>query len=307
MTCFNGIIYRTGRFEMHVSKRSMKRIYILVIMSAMLVSIASSAYCQMKIDSISIEGVDIPLAHFQNSLDGVPECIELTQPVYPQLHFSFKVVESQVNGDSLSLIAQDTTGSLSHLSIKFDTFANVIQTFQCRGVDGVEDGKTDYDCWSDTLNISNLPFINSNGVFRAVVSDTMIPRYAKYLNAMCATGHDEVCGRIIRSYTLSTCCYFLSSSKLSIAIYGNLPLNFVHPLDGNVSTYTISPNPVSLILHIRDVKPNDQITLFNLLGETVRSEKVSAGQTNLDIDVHDLPMGMYVLRVGAESRKIIIQ
>ena len=60
----------------------------------------------------------------------------------------------------------------------------------------------------------------------------------------------------------------------------------------------IYPNPTSDILNLRlKTNTNSRIELYNLQGELINSWKVESNNSNLQLDISQLEVGVYVLRV----------
>jgi len=77
------------------------------------------------------------------------------------------------------------------------------------------------------------------------------------------------------------------------------PSQSAHPTPSKDQGFLIHPNPVSKQLHVTH---NDasaaRYTILNLQGQTV----LEVGNNN-DLDVSDLPNGLYVIQCQAESSK----
>lgn len=72
----------------------------------------------------------------------------------------------------------------------------------------------------------------------------------------------------------------------------------------------LSPNPAKGILHIllpQAASGQDIIELYNLSGRKVLVQSVSAGTTQLDADISTLAPGMYIVRYGDTSMKVVKQ
>ena len=68
----------------------------------------------------------------------------------------------------------------------------------------------------------------------------------------------------------------------------------------------VSPNPATTSLTISSVEKITTITISNLLGQLVYSQKYNAEQ--VQVDVADLPSGIYLVRInGTEVRKFVKQ
>jgi len=77
---------------------------------------------------------------------------------------------------------------------------------------------------------------------------------------------------------------------------------------GEEVVVTLFPNPVKDILKIRFIKSDKlpdqyQITIYNMMGSIVLSKKCDA--TNLDINLHDLLPGSYLLCLDSKENSFI--
>lgn len=79
----------------------------------------------------------------------------------------------------------------------------------------------------------------------------------------------------------------------------------VFEIDGTASNeafakaeFVIYPNPVSTILYVQSDTSIDQLTIYNLLGQRVKTEEMN---DNAQINVQDLPSGIYLIEIKNES------
>jgi hypothetical protein len=76
------------------------------------------------------------------------------------------------------------------------------------------------------------------------------------------------------------------------------------PIIPNNQRLTIYPNPATTSLTITSQSPINQITITNLLGQTIYSNNYNSEQ--VQVDVSDLPTGLYFVKVnGSEMRKFM--
>jgi len=69
-------------------------------------------------------------------------------------------------------------------------------------------------------------------------------------------------------------------------------------------TFTIYPNPVSDYLHVRGINRVLSGTMYNLLGMKVKQFEISETRP---IDMRDLPTGMYFVKIGNSTLKVLHQ
>jgi hypothetical protein len=116
-------------------------------------------------------------------------------------------------------------------------------------------------------------------------------------------------------YVSPTIHYYTEDITLTYLELGDsssVALNPYSKLDNSLKIY---PNPTSGIANIEFEnvdKENVDILLLDLLGREVRSLKyntIKAGKNNMDLDIHDLEKGIYILKFGigdnTVSKKLI--
>ncbi len=67
----------------------------------------------------------------------------------------------------------------------------------------------------------------------------------------------------------------------------------------NQATFSLYPNPASGMVNVRLAADAKTVTLFNLLGQTMMQQPVSAN--NMVLDVNHLPAGIYLVQVAGHS------
>ncbi|MBK6621981.1 MAG: T9SS type A sorting domain-containing protein [Saprospirales bacterium] len=78
--------------------------------------------------------------------------------------------------------------------------------------------------------------------------------------------------------------------------------------------FTVSPNPASGSFSIRLPGPMNQdglLTLYNALGSRVAAQTLPAGTTEREINIGELPAGVYTCRIAiglelAGTKKIVV-
>ena len=73
------------------------------------------------------------------------------------------------------------------------------------------------------------------------------------------------------------------------------------------NTLTVSPNPATGRAQVRLTYPATSLTLVDALGRTVRTLALGAGQTDATLDLHNLPAGVYSVRAGASTTRLVVE
>ncbi|MEQ8706426.1 MAG: DNRLRE domain-containing protein [Phaeodactylibacter sp.] len=75
---------------------------------------------------------------------------------------------------------------------------------------------------------------------------------------------------------------------------------------GPQPSFTLSPNPVREVLRIDFVHtPAAEVYVFKITGQLVRTLRKARGASSLQVPVADLPGGLYLIRVGAETQRLL--
>jgi len=92
------------------------------------------------------------------------------------------------------------------------------------------------------------------------------------------------------------------------------PLVGTQNLDNKVIDFSIFPNPAGSSVWVafgQALESAAQVSLFNMAGQLVRTENVGSGQERQQIELVNLPKGIYVVRVetevGAGVRKLVVE
>ncbi|MBC7447064.1 MAG: T9SS type A sorting domain-containing protein, partial [Hymenobacteraceae bacterium] len=85
----------------------------------------------------------------------------------------------------------------------------------------------------------------------------------------------------------------------------------LHPAAGaEALALTLSPNPThdAVRLSVSDAAvTNTTIAIMDLRGAVVRTQTLNAGRTDATLSVNGLPAGIYVVRVGRLTRRLVVQ
>ena len=85
-----------------------------------------------------------------------------------------------------------------------------------------------------------------------------------------------------------------------------LAVEGVNNIDYHNHKISLYPNPANSTLTISATFPIDYITMSNLLGQTITTPQPSQGMRGIQVDISDLPDGLYFIKVnGTEVRKFV--
>jgi hypothetical protein len=74
-----------------------------------------------------------------------------------------------------------------------------------------------------------------------------------------------------------------------------------------LNAFKMSPNPASEILLIESDKLGNELSIFNVMGQTVWSRNTKNQTGKLLIDVSEIPVGLYFVRLGSAVKPLVIQ
>ena len=86
------------------------------------------------------------------------------------------------------------------------------------------------------------------------------------------------------------------------------PFNYIiQGIESAVQKFKIIPNPASEILLIESDKFGNELSIFNVMGQTVWSRNTKNQTGKLLIDVSEIPVGLYFVRLGSAVKPLVIQ
>jgi hypothetical protein len=86
------------------------------------------------------------------------------------------------------------------------------------------------------------------------------------------------------------------------------PFNYIiEGIESAVQKFKIIPNPASEILLIESDKFGNELSIFNVMGQTVWSRNTKNQTGKLLIDVSEIPVGLYFVRLGSAVKPLVIQ
>ena len=111
----------------------------------------------------------------------------------------------------------------------------------------------------------------------------------------------------VKSHSIVTpTWYFASMPKFSNFRLGKVAQPCITSLeDMNEIFLNIYPNPVTDILTIEALERinNQTVTVLDILGKTLLSQKLSIGKNNLNMS--NFPNGTYILKAGNTTQKVV--
>lgn len=75
---------------------------------------------------------------------------------------------------------------------------------------------------------------------------------------------------------------------------------------GRHATFVLYPNPATGKVRLSGA-PAGPVSLTDALGRTVRTTLLPAGQTEATLDLAGLPAGLYLMRSGAQTRRLVVE
>lgn len=74
----------------------------------------------------------------------------------------------------------------------------------------------------------------------------------------------------------------------------------------DTATFTLTPNPTHRTVRLTGA-PVGPVTLLDAVGRTVRTLTLAAGQANARLSVEGLPAGLYTVRAGQQTRRLVVE
>ena len=77
----------------------------------------------------------------------------------------------------------------------------------------------------------------------------------------------------------------------------------------NAKEFALYPNPAKrfVTLEFETLEENTLLQIFDINGRRVRTLDLKAGIETLQIDVSDLPKGIYTVMIGNTTKKLIVE
>ena len=97
---------------------------------------------------------------------------------------------------------------------------------------------------------------------------------------------------------------FTNSSEVTIQFFGSQSLGIKEP---QAQTFSCYPNPASNILAISSPESHSTIHIFDGLGREVYAPELGRSDESVSLNISSLIPGMYWLRTGSQTQKIVIQ
>jgi hypothetical protein len=261
--------------------------------------IAKNSYCQTKIDSVAFEIRNYPVRFVDESFDGHSVLPLFIDTSLKTVRFLSIVKSIDLTGDTFLLTLERDNYLQSQMLLTVDSAAHIIKQIQY--VDFTPGSQ-----WPrDTMSINDCPYSEKQNISTVLLSGNEIQSKLQYLHL--STFSEMGLHYEYDHYFDLGCCY-TDTSQLHLTFFGHLPLASTLTDRVRSSSLEISPNPASKVIHLNNLGASvRQLSLYNTLGVAVRSVAIMQDQTDIDIDVRDLPSGVYLLRVGDQVRNIVIQ
>jgi ligand-binding sensor domain-containing protein len=161
----------------------------------------------------------------------------------------------------------------------------------------------------DTLNPIEDVKIDGNGVVWAGV-------YVDYLvteGGVCAYNgsqwfefdvSDGIAGPVIRALDIAANNEVWVATSTGVTKIGEHSLGIQ---SNEVSTLSVFPNPSSskLTVELTEANTDSEIEIYSIALQKIMSIIIPSGQSSVEVDISNLKMGMYIIKVGDISQKII--
>ncbi len=95
------------------------------------------------------------------------------------------------------------------------------------------------------------------------------------------------------------CVCDADNTNAKIWIFGMSNLPAAVPTTSQNAALQIYPNPASTEITVETPNPNGEITINNVVGQTLKTMHSASNKTT--INIADLPSGMYIIRVSGEN------
>jgi hypothetical protein len=97
---------------------------------------------------------------------------------------------------------------------------------------------------------------------------------------------------------------FTQFAEVTIQLFSSVPLAVK---GSQTQTFTCYPNPASSAITITSLEPQEQVRIFDALGREVLIPEVARTDELVSLNTSSLPPGIYWLRTGSNSQKIVIE
>ena len=149
---------------------------------------------------------------------------------------------------------------------------------------------------SNGEQLSSLQFINCIGI--RTTSTACFPDYFHFAD-------NYIRFRFVSDSTVDSLSGWMIDS---IRVIGYNCPGSVSKIENAHQSLNIFPNPATSRITIQSPgEAISNITIINLLGQTVYSRKFTVSSTQTDVDVSDLPHGIYFIKANNEVRKFLKQ
>lgn len=214
--------------------------------------------------------------------------------------------EGKVVGETAGGIAGNLSGIGPRIVINCYNIADIDASMASGGIVGIKTGKpTIKNCY----NVGNISCdsIYSGGIIglQNAQADTIVNSY--YLNTCGAEGlgeaktDDEMRDRAfvdLLNNETDVWCFDQNNVNHGYPILG---FNDTNVAESQTETFGIYPNPAFTTLTVENGNATE-ISVFNTIGQKVK--QITAHAEKTDIDVSDLPNGLYLIILGGKSASV---
>jgi hypothetical protein len=93
--------------------------------------------------------------------------------------------------------------------------------------------------------------------------------------------------------------------RKAVARYG-FPLGIDNDLA--LSTFAVYPNPTSGLFNVQiPTQTQNELSIYNMLGEKIYTQTLKITDSNVSINLSAFCKGIYIIKLGSQSKKVIIE
>ncbi len=257
----------------------------LLIFAVFYLSFAAcdSARSQMQFDSVTIQMIDV-------------EIREGSEYRYlPSNVVNYKVTSEFWSNDTLALI-----GKWTKITFVIDSTQNSVRSFNLSYDD--LSGKPSY-IFMNTISFSDVFFSITPERFEIYLDQAALDSgkfYYYYFDEGPASGGRREGHTLVYSKSYPT-------SHVKINFYRSYKLSSPELPVITTTEISLFPNPASNMLIVKSEDVNNMVEVFDQLGREVHIPELSRTEKSVSFNTSSLTPGIYWLRSGSQTQKIVIQ